>query len=171
MPSTSSVWDILPNQLSKPNIEEDESETNSFWDEYEYRGVGSRIHIAILSRNYLELILSEDKTIESRLSVNRRMPYERIERGDILLLKETGGPIRGISYVTDVEFVEIANDITLDEIKEKYSEGLQIQDESYWQRYSESCYGTFIFLSHVRRVSPMKFSKKDRNAWVIFEPE
>ncbi len=166
--SISTVWDILPDQLSRPSFTEKSIEQDDFWCEYERRGVGSDIHIAILAKKYVELILNKDKTIESRFSMHRRMPYQRISQGDVILFKESGGPIRGIAYVATVNFFKFPEDLTLETIKELYGEELQIQDDEYWDRYSKSSYGTLITLEHVRRIEPMQFSKRDRNAWVIF---
>lgn len=166
---SSTLWDGLPDQLSRPSTYGKPLELDPFWGDYEYRGAGTTIHLAILSKTYLELILSKDKTIESRFSIHRRIPYKRVEVGDVILLKRPGGSIHGIGYVDKVDFFELSNGMTFDKIKKKYGAGLQIQDDTYWDRYSRSCYGTLIHLDHVRRIHPMPFSKRDRNAWVIFE--
>lgn len=171
MAALQSIWDVLPKQLMRPSIADIPLEDDPFWSDYEYNGIGASIHLAILAKKYLDLILEKSKTIESRFSIHKRIPYNRIKSGDIILLKETSGLIQGIGYVTSVDFVQLSNNLTFDIIKEKYGEGLQIQDETYWERYSRSRYGTLIHLDHVRQINPMPFSKNDRNAWVIFELE
>ncbi len=54
------------------------------------------IHLAIFSEPYMSLVLSGEKTIESRFSRNRCAPYGEIGDGDIILLKEVAGPICGL---------------------------------------------------------------------------
>lgn len=162
---SSSIWDVLPENISRPSIEKDE-----FWGTYGHQAKNPTIHLAILSPTYLELILKLDKTIESRFSLYRRLPYERVNIGDVILLKQTSGPIRGIAYVDNVWFYKLENG-TLDYIKERYGEGMRIQDEAFWLRCEQLSYATLIKLTHVKRISPIRFSKKDRNAWTVFSPQ
>ncbi|MCS7003400.1 MAG: ASCH domain-containing protein, partial [Dehalococcoidia bacterium] len=51
------------------------------------------LHLAILQPAPLAAILRGDKTIESRLSVDRRAPWQRVSAGDRLLLKRASGPV------------------------------------------------------------------------------
>jgi len=165
------VWDVLPNQLDEPQLKDISLDDDPFWGNYQNNATNVTIHIAILAKKYLNLILSKDKTIESRFSVTRRMPYNRVKHGDIVLLKETGGLILGMGFVSGVEFMDFRNDnVSLDRIKQQYANALQIDDDGYWDKYSKSSYGTLIHLDHVRPITPMKFSKRDRNAWVMFTP-
>ena len=160
----STIWDMLPEQISPPVLSDD-----LFWKQYEQNATDVVIHIAILSSSYLDLILNREKTVESRFSVHRRMPYERIKEGDVILFKQSGGLIKGVGYVDKVWFYELENG-TLDHIKNKFGDDLQIQDQAFWDRCQKASYATLIELQHVRRIDPINFSKRDRNAWVIFSP-
>ncbi len=53
------------------------------------------LHLAVLVEPYLRFILGGRKTIESRFSVRPTPPYGRVDSGDVVLLKESGGPIVG----------------------------------------------------------------------------
>ena len=55
------------------------------------------IHLAIFAEPFLSMVLSGEKTIESRFSRNRCAPYGEIYDGDIILLKEVAGPICGLA--------------------------------------------------------------------------
>jgi len=161
--SSSSIWDILPESISRPSLGID-----TFWKNYELEATQPSIHVAILSNLYLEKILNLNKTIESRFSLHRRMPYKRVDIGDVLLLKQTGGPIKGVAYVEDVWFYEL-KDFNLNNIKKDFGDQMQIHDETFWLKCEQRSYATLIKLNHVRRIPPIKFSKRDRNAWAVFE--
>jgi hypothetical protein len=161
-PYSSSIWEILPSEVTRPSLEHD-----TFWGAYIRKAVEPAIHIAILSKFYLDLILENYKTIESRFSVNRCIPYNRVQKGDVLLLKVSGGPIMGVGYVSRVWFYELT-DGTLDTIKQKFGSKLQITDPEFWGKYQKSSYATLIKLNHVRRIEPIKYSKRDQRAWVTF---
>ena len=55
------------------------------------------IHLAIFTEPFLSMVLSGEKTIESRFSRNRCAPYGEINDGDIILLKGVARPICGIA--------------------------------------------------------------------------
>jgi len=161
--SSTSIWDSLPINIARPDIQED-----VFWNSYANQENRASLHLSILANIYLEMILSHNKTIESRFSVQRRMPYERVAPGDVLLLKQTGGPIRGIAYVENVWFYRIEND-TLAIIKKKFGKEMQIQSEDFWKKCETSTYATLMKLSHVKKIAPIAFPKRDRNAWAILQ--
>src|SRR5688572_10035738 len=52
-----------------------------------------RIHLAVFIEPYLEFVLDGTKTVESRFSINRCVPFERANEGDIVLLKRSGGSV------------------------------------------------------------------------------
>lgn len=46
-------------------------------------------HIAILRQPFFNMVLNGEKTIESRWSLNKVAPFNKISSGDEILLKET----------------------------------------------------------------------------------
>jgi hypothetical protein len=52
--------------------------------------------------------LEGEKTIESRFTVNRHVPFEQAKQGDLIVLKRSSGPIVGICKVTDAWFYRLA---------------------------------------------------------------
>ena len=77
---------------------------NDSWEELlaPFRSVSAppvSLHLAVLVQPYLDFILDGQKTIESRFSIRPIPPYRRVESGDIVLLKASGGPIVGAFFV------------------------------------------------------------------------
>lgn len=60
-------------------------------------------------------------------------------------------------------------DVSQSLIRERFGDSLMIKDEAYWDRVDRAQYATLIRLDHVRAIAPIDFSKRDRNAWVVFE--
>ena len=51
---------------------------------------------------FLGYVLDGSKTVESRFSVKRCAPFEKVSQGDVVLLKGAGGPVVGIARVRTV---------------------------------------------------------------------
>jgi len=126
------------------------------------------LHLAILSKPYLQLILEGKKTIESRFSIHRCIPYEKVEKNDVLLLKQSGGPIVGIGYVAKTWFYQL-NAESLQAIREKFSQALGIDDPTFWAQRESASFATLIRLKQVRALNPIIYTKRDQRAWVIIQ--
>ena len=59
-------------------------------------------HIVILKKKYYDMVLAGTKTIESRFSMNKCAPYNKVQVGDTLLIKETGKDVSATAKVKDV---------------------------------------------------------------------
>jgi len=125
---------------------------------------GCGIHLAILVEPYLTLILEGKKTIESRFSLNRQTPYERVNRDDILILKRSSGAIEGICRVVDAWFYHLEAG-SWDEI-EKFAAALCMDESPFWQGKRKSTYGSLIRIAEVLRTPPWNVSKLDPRGWV-----
>ena len=77
-------------------------------------------HIAILRQPFFDLVLSGQKTIESRFSMKKVAPFDKIKVGDDILLKQTGKPVTAKAVAKDVKFFELTPDL----IPEKFIEAL-----------------------------------------------
>lgn len=64
-------------------------------------------HIVILTQPFFDMILNGEKTIESRWSMNKIMPYKKVNIGDELLLKLTGKTVNATANVKDVKYYEL----------------------------------------------------------------
>src|ERR1035438_10228161 len=78
------------------------------------------IHLAIFTEPYLSLILKGEKKIESRFSINKISPFKKVAKGDVILLKESGGFVNGVFVAGDVIFYSNIDKIILKEIEMNY---------------------------------------------------
>ena len=125
-------------------------------------------HIGIFVGDAIEKILSGRKTIESRFSLAKILPYGSVFKDDIILLKKTGGDIVGQVIVDNVLYYDDLTPTLVSSLKDKYQDQISA-DENYWARKSKSRFGTLIFLKSPKRyVLPLKFKKHDRRPWLIY---
>lgn len=97
---------------------------------------------------YLDLILSGEKTVECRLTVQDRPPFNCIEPGHRLFFKQSSGPYRATATV---EHVICESDLTprrVGELKRDYNELIRGED-SFWAMKRDSRYATLIWLAEV----------------------
>ena len=122
------------------------------------------LHLAIFSEPFLTCVIEGRKTVESRLSRNRISPYGSIYSGDIILIKEVGGPICGITLAKEALFYDLNVD-SLSDILDEYGSRICAPPD-YWDSISDVEYATLIELEQTSQVSPIPFSKRDRRGWV-----
>lgn len=123
-------------------------------------------HLAIFPKDYIAKILNCEKTIESRFSKVKCAPYQQVETGDMILLKEQSGPIRGQAKITDVIYFSGLTPEKVKTIQKEYNDRLKA-DEGFWQRKKDAKYATLMFLGEVKRLAPKTYKKKDRRGWVV----
>lgn len=130
-----------------------------------------RQHLAIFNPPFLDLILEGRKTIEARFSKVRCAPYGVVHEGDTVLMKESGGLVKGSFVVAKVESSESLDAEKLKELEERYSEPLcSNADPEYWQRRRASRYATLMHVAQPTRFErPFPFPKKDRRGWVVLD--
>lgn len=127
------------------------------------------LHLAILVEPYLQFILEGKKTIESRFSVNRCPPYKHICKGDIILLKRSGGPIVGLCQVTDAWFYHL-NSESWSSIKENFSMAICAQGPDFWTAREGASFATLMRIRHVKSITPITYTKRDRRGWIVLQP-
>jgi len=121
-------------------------------------------HLAIMSKGYIEKILSGEKSIESRFSVNRISPFGKIKAGEKVYLKETGKPVSASFEVEKVLFFSDLNEEKIKEIKVKYGQGI-CAEEDFWNNKRNARYATLIFVKDPRVEESFKVNKADRSAF------
>ena len=128
-----------------------------------------RGHVAILQNPYLDLVLNGRKTAESRFGKRRSSPYGQVRRGDILILKEAGGPICGVALVRDVDYFGPLQRTGVLSLFRQFASQLQLQ-RGFRRIKSDAKYATIIHLQSVMRLSRLSLAKRDRRAWVSLTP-
>lgn len=124
-----------------------------------------KIHLGIFSEPYLTYMLEGKKTIESRFSKNKILPYNQITKDDIIIIKKSSGNIVGYFTIKEVLFFDL-NEISIDEIKEKYNNQLCVDDE-FWFNKRKSNYATLIIIDKLFKLKPFHINKKGMQTWII----
>jgi ASCH domain-containing protein len=135
-------------------------------------GLNSRcgIHLAVFVEPYLQLVLSGKKTVESRFSVNRCPPYNAVKRGDLLLLKRSGGPIVGVATVGDVWSYRLDPD-SWSLIRDHFADQLCITDPEFWASKQGASYATLMRVEGAAEIDPIPILKRDRRGWVVLRAD
>jgi hypothetical protein len=136
----------------------------------QWRGVmddAPNIHLAFFREPYLQWILDGKKTIESRFSMNRVLPWGKVENGDVVLLKRSGGPIVGLFVVERGERWSVLSDGGWN-ILRAYSDEIGA-DEAFWEERKHKRYAILLWICQVRRLIPIDIDKVsgDRRAWIV----
>lgn len=143
-----------------------------FWESYfnsiEEDCYPYNIHLGIFVEPYLQYVLEGKKTVESRFSVHRIAPYNHVQNNDLLLLKQSGGPIVGLSQVSFVWQYNL-NPSSWKEIRKEFTEMLCAQDPNFWAIRRKACYATLMRLNNVKKITPIEYVKRDRRGWVVLQ--
>ena len=127
------------------------------------------IHVAILREPYLSMVLSGQKTVESRLMKSRSVPYQRVRPGERLFLKLSGGAYRGTAVAEEVtEFGDLEPDDVRRLGREWDAEVCGGAD--YWESKSDIRYATLIRLGQVEplAVGP-RYRVQSMRAWYVLD--
>lgn len=128
-------------------------------------------HLAVFIGDYIEKILSGDKTIEGRFSIDKILPYGAVKKGDIILLKQSGGLIIGEVEVDNVLYYEGLNAELIGKIRREYDKELCATGD-FWQAKADSKFVSLIFIKKPKQyLAPIKSKKHDRRSWVILDNE
>jgi ASC-1-like (ASCH) protein len=126
----------------------------------------SKLHLAIFVEPFLQYMLEGKKTVETRFSINRVAPFEKVKKGDYLLLKKTGGPVVGITKVTNVWFYNIDEE-SIEFIRRKFGRMICAEDDDFWEERSKKMFATLMQVGDVYQFDPIFIDKKDRRGWVV----
>lgn len=153
-------------QYLKSEVNED-----PFWGKYladisarEVRNT-AKIHLAIFVEPFLQYLLDGKKTIESRFSINRCPPFNSVSKGDILMIKKSGGPVLAICTIKERWYYRL-NAESWDEIKQ-YQDALCAHDPEFWADRADAGFATLILVDRIKQINPVEFNKKDRRGWVV----
>lgn len=139
---------------------------NKYWKKKLF-DTNSKIHLALMVEPYLSLILNGKKTIESRFSKNKIIPFNKISSGDIVIIKKSGGNLVAIFEVETVIFKKIESDNDFEKIKENYGKELCL-DNDFWESKRSAKYVTLIRISHLQAITPIVIKKANRQSWLTY---
>ena len=123
-------------------------------------------HLAILKQPFLNMILSGEKTIETRWAMHKIAPYNKLRVGDEILLKETCKEVIATAKVKDFKYFELTPKIA-DEIKQKYGKEIGVYKFENWENYRNKKYCTLIWLDNIEKVKPFKVKRSNGAGWIV----
>jgi dephospho-CoA kinase len=146
---------------------------DTFWETrlhglWSGKRISFSLHLAVFVEPYLSYVLDGRKTVESRFSVVRCPPYRRVRRGDVLLLKLSGGPVVGLCQVGQTWFYRLDSD-SWRAIRREFTEALCAQDPAFWLAREKASFATLMYIESVRRIGPIDWAKRDRRGWVVLK--
>ena len=134
-----------------------------------------KYHLAILSPGWIERILDGSKTIESRFTKVRCAPFGKVHAGDVVYLKESGGRVKGMFTVAEVETYENLTDAQIcdlfyKEYREQIFSSLSASMQRPPDKWLSAKHATLIHVADpVAFEKPFPFPKRDPRAWVVLE--
>ena len=142
-------------------------------------------HLAILLSQRIELILDGRKTIGSWFTKTRRAPYGKVNKDDIIYMKESGGPVKGMFTVFEVETLDTITSVDVLDIYANYGQqifGIRHFSEEWDELYksgslaeelkdwNNSKYATLIHITDpIAFAEPFPFPKRDQRSWVLLD--
>lgn len=122
------------------------------------------IHLGVFTEPYLTYMLEGKKTIESRFSKNKILPYNQISKEDIVIVKKSSGDVMAYFTIKELLFLDLS-EVYIDEIKSKYNSQLCV-NESFWKMKKNSNYATLIFIDKVVKLKPFHIDKRGMQTWI-----
>lgn len=145
--------------------------TDPEWSEHaraltERETPGHSVHLAVFVQPFLDLVLSGKKTVESRFSVVRFPPYGQVARGDLVLLKESGGPVVGVCEVGAAWFYRLDVE-SWRTIRREFARAICAENPEFWRARERAEFATLMYVTRAKRLPPVRWPKRDRRGWVI----
>ena len=130
---------------------------------------GNAIHYALFpNKNVIQALISGAKQLESRFSKFRIDPYGRVDKGDIVLMRETGRKFFAYGLVCEVRYFERGLYDRFDRIKQDFND-LICADDYFWEMKSNANYATLMNFAVVERIPFIKVKKSDSRGWVVLK--
>lgn len=104
------------------------------------------------------------KTVESRFSRVQCAPFRQVFEGDVILVKQAGGPVRAITKAAKISYFDFDRDC-IDDVRSEYGKGIAA-DDAFWESQKTAQYATIIELVETASLNPFVFPKSDRRGWV-----
>ncbi|HBA37109.1 MAG TPA: hypothetical protein DCY94_00160 [Firmicutes bacterium] len=124
-----------------------------------------QLHLGVFAEPYLTYMLEGKKTIESRFNKNRIVPYGKISKNDVVLVKKSSGPIVAYFTIKEVLFYDLMKS-SIEEIKTKYGSKLCV-GEDFWGKKKDSRYATIIIIDKLTKLTPFNINKKGMQTWIL----
>ena len=173
---TSQELDTVPRPVPEPLVEFSavlqRVRCNSFWSSHLSAvltpGNEVAVHLAVFMEPFLSDALSGRKTLESRFSRRRIAPFGTVGPGDVVLLKEVSGPIRGIALAQCTWCFDLRVSSLLS-LRKRFAAGILASDD-FWEDKRDAAFATIVELMEPAEFAPLDCPKRDRRGWVVLRP-
>lgn len=118
-----------------------------------------------MNEPFLTYVFQGKKTIESRFSLHKIAPYQKVQSGDVVFMK--AGPIVGYFTVAWVKYFNLS-EYPIEKIRQEHGDEI-CGDADFWKAKSTKRYVTLMGIRDVKRLPPIPIEKRDRRAWVRYE--
>lgn len=130
-------------------------------------------HIAIMKKSWrlTQKILRGEKTIESRWYRSRRVPWDRIQIGDVVYFKDSGESVTIKAKAIKVLQFSGLDPKKVKEILIQYGSDDGIEKNKileYYNRFKNKKYCILIFLSNPKKIIPFEINKIGFGAMVAW---
>lgn len=124
------------------------------------------LHLAIFSSGFIGKIFTGVKTYDGRFSEIKCAPYNQIEKGDLVLMKKSGGPVVGYFLAGKIINIENPNKKNLKPQINMTWDNLAL-DKKFWSRKKKSKYATLIQIKKPTKFRiPVVVKKKSLSGWI-----
>lgn len=118
-------------------------------------------HVAIMNKSWklIPKIISGEKTIESRWYQTKRIPWNHINKEDVIFFKNSGEPIIAKAEVEKVIQFEIKNINDIKDIIKKYGDEICIVNKNLevWNQKIKYC--ILIYLKNSKYIDKFNINK------------
>lgn len=129
------------------------------------------LHLAIFSPGSIEKIFNGQKSIESRFSKVKCQPFGLVSKGDIILMKKSGGQILGYFIAGKVKYFEKASKKVVKQVFEDFKHELAVSNE-FISNKIDSKFITLIWITKPARFRvPISVKKRNMLGWVCLGTE
>lgn len=112
---------------------------------------------------YLSYLVAGLKTIESRFSINRVDPFDRIKSGDLVLLK--AGAVIG-AFVVDGVDCRLLPPGGVTAVRQEHGSEI-MADDGFWVLKQDAKFATLLTVGELLHFPPFEVSKRDMRGWVV----
>ena len=132
-------------------------------------------YLAILTPGWIELILDGSKTIEGRFTKVRCAPFGKVDAGDTVYMKESGGLVKGQFTVAKVETFENLTDgqicdLFYKEYREQIFSSLSASLQRPPEKWLTAKHATLIHVvDPIAFDEPFSFTQRGRSAWIVLD--
>jgi len=126
------------------------------------------IHVAILKKPYISLILSGQKTVESRLTKTAVPPLNVIKPGERIFIKASGGPFMATAVAGLIEQYKDLKPSDIHRLSRQYKKAVCGSDE-YAELKKHSRFAVYIHLDQVEPLEIGPVYTKSMRAWHVLD--